>query len=263
MSQTAYGQTFVKGYEGILADSRKNLISSLQAAVAITPGRGVVKMYGKENQCRLPCATKLVITDNGGTYTAGALASVIVTSVASYTINSSWATDKDTGMAAHAAAILAGIPDALSCTYVGGSTHTITLILKNSSVVSSATAVTGITGNMTISSETITSADTAAMLVGVAINPGTVEQTSAGVVAIAATEAVSVMEEGAIYVIPEETVTSDDDVYFRVQTNSTKLAGMFGTSADSGKCVLLSGARWVEGGTGLSTVAKLQLNLPQ
>jgi hypothetical protein len=107
-----------------------------------------------------------------------------------------------------------------------------------------------------------TSLDTAAMLVGVAVNPGNVEQAS-NVVEIAATSAVSVMEEGAIYVIPEETVTADDVVYLRVQDNSTKLVGMFGKSADSGKCVLLSGARWVEGGTGLTTIAKLQLNLPQ
>jgi hypothetical protein len=259
MSQTAYGQTFVKGFAGMLADSRKSLCSSLQAAVAITPGLGVVKMYGKQNQCRLPVANKVVITDDAGTYTAGAL----VTVINGVTITSAWATDKNGGMAAHVLALIAGVADVLSCVYSSGA-HTITLILKNTTIVSSATSVAGITGTMTISSEVITSTEVVGNLIGVAVNPGNIEQVS-DVVVIDATEAVSVLEEGAIYVIPEETVTSDDDVYFRVQTNGTKLAGMFGTSADSGKCVAVAGARWVEGGTGLSAtaLAKLQLNLPQ
>jgi hypothetical protein len=215
-------------------------------------------MYGKQNQCRLPVANKVVITNSGGTYTAGSL----VTVINGVTITSAWATDKATAMAAHVTALLAGVADILSCAY-DGSAHTITVILKNTTIASCATSVAGITGTMTISSETITSTDVAAGLIGVAVNPGAIEQVS-DVVVIDATKAVSVMEEGAIYVTPEETVTSDDDVYFRVQTNSTKLAGMFGTSADSGKCVLVPGARWVEGGTGLSAtaLAKLQLNLP-
>lgn len=256
MSQTSYTQTFVKGFEGMLADSRENLISTLQAAVAIKPGRGVIKMYGVENQCRLPVVNQVVITDDAGTFTAGD----IVTTINGTAITTTFGTDKNTTMTAHAAAIQAGVAGVYSAVYSSGS-HTITVKSRNTDISACATDVSGITGTMTISSEVATSLDTAAMLVGAAVNPGAIEQVS-NVVEIAATSAVSVLEEGAIYVLPEETVTSDDDVYLRVQTNGVKLPGMFGTSADSGKCVLLSGARWVEGGT-TTTVAKLQLNLPQ
>jgi hypothetical protein len=256
MSQTSYTQTFVKGFEGMLADSRENLISTLQAAVAIKPGRGVVKMYGVENQCRLPVANQAVLTDDAGTFTAGSIAVTVNGTV----ITQAWGTDKNTTMTALAAAIQAGVTGVYSAVYSSGS-HTITLKARNIAVTAVAD-LSGVTGTMALMPSVSTSLDTAAMLVGVAVNPGAIEQVS-NVVEIAATAAVSVLEEGAIYVIPEETVTADDVVYLRVQDNSTKLVGMFGKSADSGKCVLLSGARWVEGGTGLSTVAKLQLNLPQ
>jgi hypothetical protein len=256
MSQTSYAQTFVKGYEGMLADSRNNLISTLQAAVAIKPGRGVVKMYGYENQCRLPVANQAVLTDDAGTFTAGS----IVVTVNGTAITQAWGTDKNTTMTALAAAIQAGVAGVYSAVH-STSGHTITIKTRNIAVTAVAD-LSGVTGTMALMPSVSSSLDTAAMLVGVAVNPGAIEQVS-NVVEIAATAAVSVLEEGAIYVIPEETVTADDDVYLRIQDNSTKLVGMFGTSADSGKCVLLSGARWVTGGTGLTTVAKLQLNLPQ
>jgi hypothetical protein len=115
---------------------------------------------------------------------------------------------------------------------------------------------------MTISSETITSNDVIGGFVGIAAHDGVGVQTIAGVSDYVAEDMVSVLEEGAIYVLPEETVTSDDAVYVRIQTNGAKLPGMFGKSADSGKCIAVTGARWVEGGT-TTTVAKLQINLPQ
>lgn len=256
MSQTAYNQAFVKGFEGMLADSRKNLISTLQAAVAIKPGRGVVKMYGYENQCRLPVANQVTLTNDGGTFTSG----VISVTINGTTVTSgTYTSNKATTLTALAAAIQAGVPGVYSAV---SALEVITVKSRNTDISATTVDISGVTGTLAAIAVVASSLDTAAMLVGVAVNPGAIEQVS-NVVEIAATAAVSVLEEGAIYVIPEETVTSDDDVYLRVQTNSTKLPGMFGTSADSGKCVLLSGARWVEGGTGLTTVAKLQLNLPQ
>lgn len=256
MSQTAYAQTFVKGFAGMLADSRQSLKTSLQAAVAIPPGRGVVKMYGYANQCRLPVTNQSVLTDDAGTFTAGTISVTVNGTV----ITQAWGTDKNTTMTALAAAIQAGVTGIYSAVYSSGS-HTITLKSRNIDVVAVAD-LSGVTGTMALMPAVATSLDVAANLIGIAINPGATEQVS-DVVTIKATEAVTVLEEGAIYVIPEETVTADDDVYYRIQDNGTKLRGMFGTSADSGKCVLLTGARWVEGGTGLTTVAKLQLNLPQ
>lgn len=256
MSQTSYVQSFVQGFPGMKADSRMDVVESLIAAVAILPSRAVTKFYGGQRKCRLPVANKVVITDDAGTFTDGN----IVSTINGVAITTGFTSAKDASMTAHAAAILAGIPDALSCAYVAGS-HTITLILKNTEIATCVTSVTGITGTMTISSETITSADVAGDIRGVALNPGNLTQAS-DVASYAVNDVVSVLTQGAVYVIPEETVTSDDAVYVRVQTNGTKLPGMFGKSADSGKCVILPGAKWLTGGT-TSTVATLSLNLPQ
>jgi len=51
MSQTSYSAAFVAGYPGMKADSRIDVVESLQAAVAIPLARAVVKMYGKQEQC--------------------------------------------------------------------------------------------------------------------------------------------------------------------------------------------------------------------
>jgi hypothetical protein len=257
MSQTAYSQSFVAGYPGMKADSRIDVVESLQAAVAIPLARAVVKMYGKQEQCRLPVDLQAVILDDAGTFTAGS----IVTTVNGTVITTAWATNKDTTMAAHAAAILAGVADALSCAYSSGS-HTITLVMKNTHLATVVTSVAGITGTMTISSTTITSTDVAANVRGIALNPGNLVQASDGTVQYAVNDAVSVLAQGTVYVLPEEVVTTDDPVYVRMVANSTKLPGMFGKSADSGKCLLLPGAKWLRGGT-TSLCAVLSINLPQ
>jgi len=184
-----------------------------------------------------------------------------VTTVNGVAITTNWATNKDTTMTAHAAAILAGITDALSCVH-STSGHTITLIMKNTHLATVVTSVAGITGNMTITSTTITSTDVAASVRGIALNPGNLVQASDGTVQYAVNDAVSVLAQGAAYVLPEETVTTDDPVYVRMVVNSTKLPGMFGKSSDSGKCLLLPGARWLRGGT-TSLCAVLSINLPQ
>lgn len=256
MSQTSYNQTYAKGYEGMLADSRIKIVETYQATEALKPGRAVVKVYGEENQCRLPAETQSVILDSAGTFTAGD----IVTTVNGTEITTAFDTDKDTTMTAHAAAIQAGVADVYSAVYASGA-HTITIKTRNTAVVATVD-VSGITGTMTITSVTASSLDVAADVRGLAVNPGNIEQDANGLVTYAATDAVSVLTQGALYVLPEETVTPDSAVYVRMQANGTKLPGMFGASSDSGKCVLLPGARWVEGGT-TTTVAKLVINLPQ
>lgn len=59
---------------------------------------------------------------------------------------------------------------------------------------------------------------------------------------------VSVLEEGAIYVQCEQTVTVDDPVYVRFAVNTTEQLGAFRKDSDSGKARLVKGARWVAGG---------------
>lgn len=258
MSQTSYPLYSAKGLHGTKADSRFDSVITLQAHNTVPIGRAVFGATNYEQLGRLPVQNQVVITDDAGTFTAGD----IVTTVNGTAITTSFDTDKDTTMAAHAAALLAGITDAASCAYVAGS-HTITLILNNTDIASCVTDVSGITGTMTISSEVISTTDTAAKCLGVAIQNGTLIPDSDGVVKYVDTEAMSVVQEGAVYLYPEETVTSDSAVYVRITANGvSKPVGGFGGSADSGKCVTLPGARWALGG-GTSEVAKLTLNLPQ
>lgn len=256
MSQTSYSSSLVKGLHGSKADSRVDLVESMQAYGTIPIGRGVSKVYGNDTQVLLPVENNVVITDDAGTYTAGSISVTINGTVVTQT----YSVDKNTTLTALAAAILAAAPAGIrSAAYVAGS-HTITLISSNQTLVVTVD-VSGITGTMTISSVTPTSINTFA---GVAINSGIIDQGlpgGSGAVEYTNGQAVNVLRQGACYVTPEETVTSDDPVYFRIQDNGAKLPGMFGKSADSGKCIVVSNARWIEGAT-TSGVAKLEFNLP-
>jgi len=255
--QTAYNLNTAKGIHGQKADSRFDLVESMQAVAAIPMGRGVIKQYGSDVQCRLPRGNKVTITDDTGTWTATDLTINVNGKDYTYT----YGVSKDASMAAIAAAIQADVAvnGVYSCAYVAGS-HTITLLSRNVDLVVTVD-VAALTGTMTISSIVATTTDS---ILGFALNKGFADQGlpgGTGTVEYAATEAVNVIRKGAMYVLPEETVTSDDAVYLRVVANGAKLPGMFGKSADSSKCVLLTGVRWVEGGT-TTTVAKLEINLP-
>jgi hypothetical protein len=246
----------VKGYSGMKADITDDTINSYQAKGAIPMGRGVFKCYGIPNACRLPAENVTTITDSAGTFTAGSIATTINGTV----ITTNWATDKATTMAAHAAAIQAGVANVYSAVYTDGS-HTIAIKTRNTGLIVTV-SVAGVTGTMTISSIVNTNDDAAAGFLGVAIHDHAREQTSAGVVQYNDTEIVSVMAEGAVYVYVEEAVTTDDDVYVRIFANGTKLPGMFGTSSDSSKCILLSGVKFMDN-SDANSIVKLTLNLPQ
>lgn len=249
--QTSYNSAMDKGLPGQKADSRFDFVESRQAVEDVVPGRGLVKQYGSDTQARLPKSNQTVITDDAGTFTAGS----IVTTVNGTAITTAFDTNKDTTLTAHAAAIQAGVANVYSAVYSAGS-HTITIKTRNTDLVVTVD-VSGITGNMTISSVVTTSLDSA--LEGIALHSHTLVQDLNGLVTYKATEMVSVLREGAAYVLPEETVTSDDAVYFRVVANgASKPIGGFGKSADSGKCVAISNARWIVGGT-TTSVAVLEI----
>jgi hypothetical protein len=165
-------------------------------------------------------------------------------------------------MTAHAANIKAAISDCFSCTYVGGSTHTITYIGDCYDVISSATSVSGITGNMTISSEVISSADTAADVLGFAYLTHNRQQQISGATYYSDTESVNIIQDGTLWVQAEEAVAPSDTVYARMITNSTKYAGYVGKSSDSSKCVTLAGAKIRQSVTAAGLVP-LTINLPQ
>lgn len=259
MSQTSYGLTMARGLPGMKADNRMTIVETLIAAVIIPLARAVFAMYGYERQGRLPVSNQVVITDNAGTFTEGSISTVINGGTP---VTTAWVTDKNATLTAHALA-LSLLTDVLSCVYASG-THTITLIMKNTHLATSVTTLAALgTGTITISSEVISTTDTAAKCRGIALNPGTLIQDSTGLVQYAVNDAVSVLTAGAIYVLPEEAVTTDDTVYVRlVDGGAGKPVGGFGKSSDSGKCVTLPGAKWIMGGS-TTVVAVLSINLPQ
>lgn len=238
--QTSYAMGPGKGLNGQKADSRFDLVESRQAAEAITPGLGLIKVHGSDVKARLPKNNSVVITDSAGTFTAGS----IVTTVNDVDVTTAFDTDKNTTLTAHAAAILAACSELYSAVYAS-STHTITLLSRNNDLVVTVD-VSGITGTMTA---TVATTSTDSVLEGIAMHRHTLVQDANGAVTYNETDVMDVLRTGAAYIIPEETVTSDDSVYLRVQTNGAKLRGMFGKSADSGKCVAISNARWAQGGS--------------
>lgn len=266
MSQTAVNINMSKAIAGMLGELGPHYIMSRNCAdEAIPYSRGVVKALGDANVCRLPKNNKLVITDDGGTWTAGSLVTTIVhgASSTSTVVTTAYGTSKDASMTAHAAAILAALSDGYSCAYVGSSTHTITLLMKTEDIVSSSTVVTGITGTMTIASEVVSCNDAAADLLGfAAMDHNREQQLVTGTTQYAIKEPVNILRRGQLYVYSEEAVTPDDTVYFRIVTNSTKIRGMVGKSSDSSKCVALTGVKFLETITAAGVVL-IDVNLPQ
>lgn len=86
-------------------------------------------------------------------------------------------------------------------------------------------------------------------------------QTAAGEVFYRAMSAISGLRKGAVMVVVEETVTSDDDVYVRYKTSGADLPGQFRKDADSNTAVAFSGAKYREGASA-GAVAVVEFNLP-
>lgn len=81
-------------------------------------------------------------------------------------------------------------------------------------------------------------------------DPG-IAATLAGINAIKDGASCNVLAEGACNVAVEETVSVGDPVYTRITSDgsSNTQLGKFRKDADSGKAILVRGARWVKGGT--------------
>lgn len=263
MSQTSYAARAV-GQIGAVAGSGPVEVRSKTAYGTIPIGRGVVKYYGNPDLCRLPTQNRCVILDSGGTFTAGNIVTAITitrpgeTSGTTTTITTAFGTDKDTSMTAHAAAILAGVTGVTACAYVGSSTHTITIDCANDQI--SGVLTTPGTGTMTITSYTYSSTDTAAGILGIAINGNNMIQDD-GVVAYTNTQTVNVLNQGVVWAYADEAVTSDGTLYMRTMTSSTKLPGMFCVTNTSGATVATSGIR-IESNTTGAGIIKLNFNLP-
>ena len=74
----------------------------------------------------------------------------------------------------------------------------------------------------------------------------------------------AVMEAGVLVVETDDTVSRFDPVYVRITATGTEKVGSVRNDSDSGDCILLSGARFLEAATGTSAVhapVKIQFDL--
>jgi hypothetical protein len=152
--QTDYSQEMPVAVAGLQVDGRHdNHVVSAAAEEVVRFGLAVVRKSDDWEVGRLPGANQVVITDDGGTWTAGDL----VSTVNGVTVTTTYATSKTASMTAHAASIQA-LAFVTTATYAGGS-DTITVVADADVYLSISTDVSGITGTMTISGYTHSSTD--------------------------------------------------------------------------------------------------------
>lgn len=76
-------------------------------------------------------------------------------------------------------------------------------------------------------------------------------------------EAISVLRKGRIWVLAEDVISLDSDVYLRHTLGAAdEVPGRFRTDADSAKGDQITNARWVSETTGADELAQLEINIP-
>ena len=265
MPQTSVNLNQNKAIVGMLADAGRHYVESRDAAaLPISYGVGVMRALGLGKSCKLPTNNQLVLTDNAGTFTAGSISTTLVhgSTPSTDVITTSWISSKDATLTAHAAAILAAIPDAYSCVY-SASAHTITLVMSSEDIVTGVTTITGGAYDTATETPAVSTADTAANIEGVAVmDHNREQQLVTGLTQYAVNEPVNVLRQGNVYVTVEEAVTPDDSVYLRLVTSGAAIRGNFAKGAHSSQCVALTGFRFADS-SDTNNVVKLEVNLPQ
>jgi len=256
MPQLAYSQEMSEAFAGLLTDSRFHEIESMIALEAISFGFGVcASQANPTSSVKLPDTNNVVITDDAGTYTAGD----IVATVNGTDVTESFDTDKNTTLTALAASI-AALATVSTATYVAGS-HTITVVAANDVDLTITVDVTGITGDMTISSIVGTCTD---LVRGLAVHSHiannvlpTAGSSSFTSVAYQANDAVSVLRKGQLWVEVADAVVADSAVYLiTAGANKGKL-----TDSSSSPNILVPSAVF-RSTTTAAGIAKVDINLP-
>lgn len=152
--QTNYDRESSHAVRGMQVDGRHdNHVVSAAAEEVVEFGLVVVRKSDDFQVGRLPGANVVVVTDDGGTWTAGN----VVTTINGQDVTTAFATDKATSMAAIATALQA-LGFVSTAVYTGGS-NIITITAVADVYLAVAVDVSGITGTMTISGYTYTSSD--------------------------------------------------------------------------------------------------------
>ena len=153
MPQTSYPRYNVEALAGLPKDLRISDIITKTIQEITQFGVAVGSVSGQPDQGRPPISNTAVILDDGGTWTATDLTSV----VNGVTVTTTFATSKAADMAVHAAAIQA-LGFITTAVYTGGS-NIITIVAAANVHLSVTTSVAALTGTMTITSTTYAMTD--------------------------------------------------------------------------------------------------------
>ena len=256
MPQLGYNLNMDEGYAGMKADSRFDEVESFSAIAVISFGYGVARGDAHpETECRLPHTNKVVITDDGGTYTAGSY----LTTVNGTLVTTTYDTDKATTLAA-VATDLAALATIASAVYAGGS-DSITIVGADDVELTISVNITGITGTMTISSTTHTSTD---VVRGIALHTHQDNRTlpvlgasTYGATGYLATDSVNVLRKGVAWVEVADAVVENADVYLIV-TGANQ--GKF-TDDSSSPNIQVPTAKFRKA-TSAAGISKVEVNIP-
>lgn len=152
--QTSYSRTQTVAFAGMKQDVGFGYVESMAAEEQIGFGLALMKNVGESKRCRLPNANVCTITDDAGTYTAGNYVVVIN----GLTVTVAYDTNKDTTLTAVATALQA--LNMVSTAVYSNTAHTIIITAANNVNLNVVPDITGITGNMTISSTVHTCTET-------------------------------------------------------------------------------------------------------
>lgn len=244
---------------GMIADASFDMIESFQAYEYINLGVGVVKQVGSDYVCRLPRANAATIVFS---------VDLVAADVVSVTVNGVAITPVTYG-SSHLATVNAVIAQLLLLTTqvktaALDATDTTNRTIKVGSIdgldaITVASIVHGGAGTAAITNS-VSSSD---VLEGISVSTMAKEETLGTLlVQFKPTEAVPVMRKGKIYVTPEVNVASGDPVYCRLLGDgSTKFAGQFRNTSDSGTAFLVSSAVWKTTAVA-GAVAIIEINQP-
>jgi hypothetical protein len=265
MPQIAYNFLMTVASAGTIYDlGFNNVMSFLTTVDQIFPGLGVGKVIGQDYQVQLPMLdnsaltiSTALITGNSTVVTVNgvALAPIVFTGTAAATM-------------ALIAAAIAAQPNIQSST-VSGSGLIITTVASPGFSVS-VTAVTTLGASQPTWAQVLTSLE---YFYGVAIYIQNKQNLlgpmgSNGGAPYFPGDVVPTMTRGRVWVFPENTVSSDSPVYWRVvPTLLNPQVGSFRADADTGNAVLISGpgtgVRWILGSANTQgNLAVLEVNLP-
>lgn len=259
MPQLSYPFLMEVGSVGLLADSGFRNVLSPRAFENFNTGLGLAKVIGQDYVVRLPESNLSTIVLSGDLITANVI-NVSVNGVALAPIT--FATSHLATMNAIAAAILAQ-PNIASAVVGGAGNHTLTVTSTEGNVAIVNSFVVTLGASQATATITNTTQDT---FYGVGartqnkpnpLNPAG----SFGNPIYLQGDCVSLLTKGRIYVAAEQTVTSDSPVYWRFAANGLLLPGGFRGDSDSGRAIVIPGARYTVGATS-GALATLEINLP-